>query len=81
MLINAGVEPFKGFIIPLHSQVNQSGDKLRVTAQLIKVSDGFHLWSERYDRQMADVFDIQDEISKSILDALKITLLGDRETN
>ena len=65
----------------LEGSVRKSGDKLRVTAQLIKVSDGFHLWSERYDRQMADVFEIQDEISKSILDALKITLLGDKETN
>ena len=65
----------------LEGSVRKSGDKLRVTAQLIKVSDGFHLWSERYDRQMADVFDIQDEISKSILDALMIKLLGDKETS
>ncbi len=64
----------------LEGSVRKSGDKLRVTAQLIKVSDGFHLWSKRYDRQMADIFDIQDEISKSILDALKITLLGNEET-
>ena len=65
----------------LEGSVRKSGDKLRVTAQLIKVSDGFHLWSEKYDRQMADVFDIQDEISKSILDALKIKLLGNEETS
>lgn len=65
----------------LEGSVRKSGDKLRLTAQLIKVSDGFHLWSERYDRQMANVFEIRDEISKSILEALKITLLGGKEAS
>jgi non-specific serine/threonine protein kinase len=58
----------------LEGSVRRSGDTLRITAQLIKASDGFHLWSERYDRKMADVFAIQDEIAASIVRALRPTL-------
>ena len=47
----------------LEGSVRRSGDKLRITAQLINAPDGYHLWSERYDRQMDDVFAIQDEIT------------------
>jgi TolB-like protein len=50
----------------LEGSVRKQGNKLRVTAQLIKVEDGFHLWSERYDRDMDDIFAIQDEISFAI---------------
>ena len=57
--------------------VRRSGDRLRITAQLIKVEDGFHLWSETYDRTLDDVFAIQDEISGAVVDALKLTLLGE----
>jgi TolB-like protein len=60
----------------LEGSVRQSGYRLRITAQLIKVADGYHLWSERYDRRMEDVFDIQDEIASAIVDALKVRLLG-----
>ena len=56
----------------LEGSVRKSGNRLRITAQLINIADGFHLWSERYDRQMDDIFDIQDEISLSILDTLKV---------
>jgi adenylate cyclase len=58
----------------LEGSVRKSGNKLRITAQLIKVDDGFHLWSEKYDRQLDDVFDIQDEISLAILNAIRIKL-------
>ncbi len=58
----------------LEGSVRKDGDTLRVTAQLINVADGYHLWSERYDREMKDVFAIQDEIAQSIVDALKVTL-------
>ena len=61
----------------LEGSVRRSGTKLRVTAQLVSVSTGFQLWSERYDREMADVFEIQDEIVASIVKALVPTLLGD----
>jgi len=60
----------------LEGSVRKSGNKLRVTAQLIKVADGFHLYSEKFDRELEDIFAIQDEISLSILNAVKIKLLG-----
>ena len=61
----------------LEGSVRTAGKRLRVIAQLINIADGFHLWSERYDRQMEDVFDIQDEISQAITEALKLRLVGD----
>jgi TolB-like protein/lipopolysaccharide biosynthesis regulator YciM len=60
----------------LEGSVRKAGNKLRITAQLIKVDDGFHLWSETYDRDMDDIFAIQDEISQAILVQLKAKLLG-----
>jgi TolB-like protein len=60
----------------LEGSVRKSGNKIRITAQLIKVADGYHLWSEKYDRELEDIFDIQDEISLAILDAIKIKLFG-----
>ena len=60
----------------LEGSVRRSGKRIRVTAQLVSVAGGHHLWSERYDREMADVFAIQDDISRSIVDMLKVTLLG-----
>ena len=60
----------------LEGSVRRSGNRLRITAQLINADDGYHLWSERYDRDMKDVFDIQDEIARSIADRLRITLEG-----
>jgi eukaryotic-like serine/threonine-protein kinase len=62
----------------LEGSVRKAGNKLRITAQLINVADGFHLWSETYDRDMQDVFAIQDDISQRIVDALKIKLTGDQ---
>jgi hypothetical protein len=58
----------------LEGSVRKAGNRIRVTAQLIKVADGFHLWSERYDREMTDIFAIQDEITQAIAAALRITL-------
>ena len=64
----------------LEGSVRKQGNRLRVTAQLISVADGFHIWSERYDRDMDDIFAIQDEIALAITEQLKITLLEkDRE--
>ncbi|MES1218292.1 MAG: adenylate/guanylate cyclase domain-containing protein, partial [Bacteroidota bacterium] len=59
----------------LEGSIRKQGNKLRVTAQLINVEDGFHLWSERYDKNMDDLFTIQDEIALAITEKLKITLL------
>jgi len=60
----------------LEGSVRKSGAKVRITAQLIQVDDGFHLWSETYDRELTDVFAIQDEIAKAILEQLKAHLVG-----
>ena len=59
----------------LEGSVRRQGNKLRITAQLINVEDGFHIWSERYDREMDDIFAIQDEIAFAITEKLTITLL------
>jgi TolB-like protein/Tfp pilus assembly protein PilF len=55
---------------------NDTNNKIRVTAQLIKVATGEHIWSETYDREYRDVFQIQDEIANAVVDKLKVTLLG-----
>ena len=62
----------------LEGSVRRAGDRIRVTAQLIAAADGTHLWSERYDRPMTDVFAMQDEIASAITDALKGRLGGAR---
>jgi eukaryotic-like serine/threonine-protein kinase len=63
----------------LEGSVRKVGNRVRITAQLINVADGYHLWSETYDRQLEDVFAIQDEISRAIVDALKLRLGGQAE--
>jgi TolB-like protein/Tfp pilus assembly protein PilF len=60
----------------LEGSVRKSGNQARITAQLIKVDDGFHLWSETYDRDLSNIFEVQDEIARAIVDALKLPLLG-----
>lgn len=64
----------------LEGSVRRQGNRLRITAQLINVADGFHLWSQKYDRDMDDIFAIQDEIALTITERLKVILLEkDRE--
>jgi TolB-like protein/Flp pilus assembly protein TadD/tRNA A-37 threonylcarbamoyl transferase component Bud32 len=58
----------------LEGSVRKIGNRLRVTAQLVDVGSGYHLWSERYDREMADVFAIQDDIAQNIVSALRLAL-------
>ena len=58
----------------LEGSVRKSGDKLRITAQLVKTADGYHLWSRQYDRSLKDIFEIQEEIADSIANALSLTL-------
>jgi serine/threonine-protein kinase len=62
----------------LEGSVRRAGNRIRVTAQLVKASDGYHLWSQRFDREMTDVFAIQDEISQAIAEKLRVRLAGDR---
>ena len=58
----------------LEGSVRKAGNRLRITAQLINAADGYHLWSETYDRELEDVFQVQDEIARSIVEALKVQL-------
>jgi len=58
----------------LEGSIRKANNRVRITAQLVKASDGFHLWSETYDRELTDIFSIQDEIARAITDALAIEL-------
>lgn len=59
----------------LEGSVRKSGSRVRITAQLIEVKTGFHLWSQKFDRELVDIFDVQDEISKAIVDQLLVELV------
>ena len=69
----------------LEGSVRTAGNKIRVTAQLIKADDGYHMWSETFDRDLDNIFAIQDEIATTVVAQLKVTLLGEapktQETN
>jgi serine/threonine-protein kinase len=71
-----------GVATVLEGSVRRSGEQIRITTQLISASDGYHLWSETYDRKITDVFAVQDEIAAAVVSALKLRLLkpaGQRE--
>jgi TolB-like protein/Flp pilus assembly protein TadD len=59
----------------LEGSVRKSGNTLRITAQLIRVDNGYHVWSETYDRKLDDIFQVQDEIASAVVKALKVSLL------
>ncbi len=61
----------------LEGSVRKAGNRVRVTAQLIKSNDGYHMWSQTYDRELTDVFAIQEDIAEQVVEALKVTLLGE----
>jgi len=63
----------------LEGSVRKAGNRLRITAQLINVGDGYQLWSERYDRELEDVFAVQDEIAENIVKALRVVLREDEK--
>jgi TolB-like protein/Tfp pilus assembly protein PilF len=60
----------------LEGSVRKSGNTIRITAQLVRADNGYHVWSETFDRQLGDVFKIQDDIAQSVVGALKVSLLG-----
>lgn len=64
----------------LEGSVRKSGNRVRFTVQLVNASDGFHLWSEKYDREIKDIFDVEDEITLAVVDALKVKLLGEQKS-
>jgi len=61
----------------LEGSVRRSGDRVRISVQLVKVSDGYHLWSETYDRTLEDIFAVQDDIARSVVKELRMALLGE----
>lgn len=63
----------------LEGSVRKAGNRVRITAQLVKTSDGYHLWSETFDRELDDIFSIQAEIAEQVSRALQVTLLGQDE--
>lgn len=63
----------------LEGSVRRAGDRVRITVQLSDVANGFQLWSERYDRELKDIFDVQDEIAKAVVDRLRVTLVGSQD--
>jgi len=62
----------------LEGSVRKSGERLRITAQLVRADNGFHLWSETYDREARDIFAVQDDIARAVSRQLRTTLLGSR---
>ena len=62
----------------LEGSVRTSGDRIRVTAQLVKAEDGFHLFSKNYDRKLTDIFEVQDDIAQEIATALRSAILGEQ---
>jgi eukaryotic-like serine/threonine-protein kinase len=63
----------------LEGSVRKAGNRIRIMAQLVNVADGYHLWSERYDRELKDIFEVQDEIAGAIADRLKVALKGGQQ--
>jgi serine/threonine protein kinase/Tfp pilus assembly protein PilF len=63
----------------LEGSVRKAGNRLRITAQLINIEDGYHIWSNRFDREMRDIFEIQDEIARTIADQLRVELVGSKK--
>ncbi len=61
----------------LEGSVRKSGTRVRISVQLVKVEDGYHLWSETYDRTLDDVFAVQDDIAQAVVKELRVTLLGE----
>jgi serine/threonine protein kinase/tetratricopeptide (TPR) repeat protein len=64
----------------LEGSVRKAGNRIRVTAQLIRVADDDHLWSEKFDRELADIFEVQDQIAQAIVQVLRVKLMGTGET-
>ena len=60
----------------LEGSIRKAGNRLRITAQLIDVEEGYHLWSEKFDRSLEDIFEIQDEVAAAVVENLRVTLLA-----
>jgi serine/threonine-protein kinase len=69
-----GIAEKLGVATVLQGSVRRAGDRIRVSVQLVDVGSGFQIWSDRYDRELKDIFDVQDEIARTVADRLKVTL-------
>jgi TolB-like protein/DNA-binding winged helix-turn-helix (wHTH) protein len=65
----------------LEGSVRRSGNSVRITAQLVRADSGFHLWSQTYDRKLGDIFQIQEEIAASVVQALQLSMMGERQAD
>jgi len=63
----------------VEGSIRRSGDRVRISVRLINPADGYQLWAERYDREMRDIFALQDDITLAVVEALKVTLFGDEK--
>src|SRR6185295_7427615 len=63
----------------LEGSIRKAGNRVRITAQLINTADGAHIWADRYDRELTDIFAVQDEVTKRIVDVLRVTLSPSEE--
>ena len=61
----------------VEGSIRRSGDRVRISVRLINPADGYQVWAERYDREMRDIFALQDDITLAVVEALKVTLFGD----
>lgn len=61
----------------LEGSVRKAGQQVRIAAQLVNADDGYHIWSEVYDRELADIFEVQEEIARAIVDKLKVEFMGE----
>jgi TolB-like protein/Tfp pilus assembly protein PilF len=68
-----------GVAYVVEGSVRKAGNRVRIAVQLVKAADGFQVWSENYDRELRDIFAVQDEITKNILAAVKVQVLGERD--
>lgn len=63
----------------MEGSVRKADNRVLITTQLVNAEDGYHIWSERYDRQLDDIFAVQEDIARAVTDALKVTLLGEEQ--
>jgi TolB-like protein/cytochrome c-type biogenesis protein CcmH/NrfG len=63
----------------LEGSIRKAGTRVRITTQLVNAADGFHLWSETFDRELDDIFAVQDDIARSVAEALRVRILGSEE--
>ena len=63
----------------VEGSMRRSGDRVRISVRLINPADGYQMWAERYDREMRDIFALQDDLTLAVVEALKVTLFGDEK--